>query len=279
MSEPAQPPVLVLVGTQDVVNIAGAVRLARNFGIAQLRLVRPVGFDPWRIEGIAHNTADFVSRITLHDTLAAATTDCVFVAALTARERTAKRSVLRPRAAAAELTARSAEGPVAFVAGREDRGLSNEELDRCHALVTIETAPEHHSLNLAHAVGILCYETWLARQDPAPFKPPRREAQAAPGERLELLFRDWERSLWAIEFFKTRRPDAVMRSVREAIFRAGLDWREASLLRAMALETVRFLERSGLPFELPEQLRDVGRIEESGVRSQGSGPSTPSPES
>jgi tRNA/rRNA methyltransferase/tRNA (cytidine32/uridine32-2'-O)-methyltransferase len=269
-----RPPILILVGTQDVVNIAGAVRLARNFGIAQLRLVKPLVFDPWRIEGIAHNTADFVSRITLHETLAAATTDCVFVAALTARERTAKRSVLRPRAAAAELTARSTEGPVAFVAGREDRGLTNEELDRCQALVTIETAPEHRSLNLSHAVGILCYETWLARQDAAPFKPPRREAQPAPGERLELLFRDWERALWAIEFFKTRQPDTVMRSLREAIFRAGLDWREASLLRAMALETVRFLERSGTPFELPEHLRDVGRVQAdpgmNGVEGEGS---------
>jgi hypothetical protein len=50
-----------------------------------------------------------------------------------------------------------------------------------------------------------------------------------------------------------------MRSVREAIFRADLDWREASLLRAMALETVRYLERKGTPFELPEHLKDVGR--------------------
>ena len=257
------PPILVLVGTQDLVNIAGAIRLARNFGTEQMRLVQPLVFDPWRIEGIAHNTADFVARITLHDTLADATRDCVYLAALTARERTAKRSVQRPRAAAAELAARAAEGPVALVAGREDRGLTNEELDHCHALVTIETTPEHRSLNLAHAVGILCYETWLARQGrELPLKPPRRAAQPAPSERLELLFRDWERALWAIEFFKTRRAETVMRSVREALFRADLDWREASLLRAMALETVRFLERTGTPFELPEALRDVGRTPE-----------------
>jgi TrmH family RNA methyltransferase len=256
------PPILVLVGTQDVVNIAGAVRLAMNFGLDQMRLVQPKVFDPWRIEGIAHNTADFVSRITVHDTLADATADCVFLAALTARERTAKRSVLRPRPAAAALAARAAEGPVALVAGREDSGLSNEELDHCHALVTIQTT-SHRSLNLALAVGILCYEIWLARiGDEAPLKPPRREAPPAPSGRLELLFRDWERALWAIEFFKTRRPDAVMRSVREAWFRADLDWREASLLRAIALETVRYLERAGTPFVLPEHLRDVGRLAE-----------------
>lgn len=258
----SSPPVLVLVGTQDIVNIAGAVRLAKNFGMDTMRLVQPRIFDPWRIEGIAHNTADFVSRITVHDSLPEATADCVFLAALTARGRTAKRRVLRPRAAAAELTARSVEGPVAFIAGREDSGLTNEELDHCHVLVTIETAEGHRSLNLSHAVGILCYETWLSRTGAGqPLKPPRREAPPAPSDKLELLFRDWERALWAVEFFKTRRPDAVMRSVREALFRADLDWREASLIRAMALETVRFLERTGTPFELPEALKDVGRAE------------------
>ena len=255
------PPVLVLVGTQDIVNIAGAVRLARNFGLEQMRLVAPETFDPWRIEGIAHNTADFVSRITLHDTLADATRDCVWLAALTARERAAKRTVLRPRAAVAELVAKSAEGPVALVAGREDRGLTNDELDHCHALVTIPTAPRYRSLNLAQAVGVLCYEWFLSASGAdQPLKPPRRDAPAAPNERLELLFRDWERELWAIEFFKTRRPEAVMRSVRELCYRSGLDWREASLLRAMALETVRYLERKGTPFEVPDHLRDVGRI-------------------
>ena len=259
---PTRPPILVLVGTQDIVNIAGAVRLARNFGLEQMRVVQPKVFDPWRIEGIAHNTADFVSRITVHDTLAAATADCGFLAALTARERTAKRTVLRPRAAAAELVARSAAGPVALVAGREDSGLTNEELDHCHALVTIQTT-EHRSLNLALAVGILAYEIWVARTGgEAPLKPPRREAPPAPSGRLELLFRDWERALWAVEFFKTRRPEAVLRSLREALFRADLDWREASLIRAMALETVRYLERSGTPFTVPEHLMDVGRMPE-----------------
>lgn len=261
MTPPAPSPILVLVAPQDIVNIAAAVRLAKNFGIEQMRLVQPEMFDPWRIEGIAHNTADFVSRITLHDSLAEATTDCTWLAALTARERTAKRTVLRPRAAAAELALRSADGPVALVAGREDRGLSNEELDHCHALVTIPTGPGHRSLNLAQAVGILCYESWLARiGEGSAVKPPRRAAPAAPSARLEVLFRDWERALWAIEFFKTRRPQAVMRSVREVFFRAGLDWREASLFRAMSLEMVRYLERTGAPFSLPEHLREVGRL-------------------
>jgi hypothetical protein len=93
-------PILVLVNPQDIVNIASAVRIARNFGIEHMRLVDPEVFDPWRIEGIAHNTADFVARIEILPTLEAAIADCVSTFVLTGRERAAKRRTLRPKEAA-----------------------------------------------------------------------------------------------------------------------------------------------------------------------------------
>jgi tRNA/rRNA methyltransferase len=250
-------PILVLVAPQDIVNIGSAVRIAKNFGLQQVRLVTPEIFDAWRIEGIAHNTGDLIERITIHDTLDAAIADCVWSVALTARERTAKRTVYRPGPAAVELTERALSGPVAFVAGREDRGLSNDELDRCSALVTIPTNPDYKSLNLAQSVAIMCYETWLARGgERRPIKPPRRPAEPVSMELMERVFSDWRRALWAIDFFKTRQSDHVMRSLRELLFRAELDGREASLIRAMGIEVVRFLERNGLP--LPEEARGTG---------------------
>ena len=239
------PPILVLVNPQDIVNIASAVRIATNFGIQRMRLVKPEVFDAYRIEGIAHNTADFVARIEIADSLEEAIADCVFTAVLTARERAAKRQVLRPREAAEGLREQAAGGSVAIVAGREDRGLTNAELDLCTALVTISTDPVHRSLNLAQAVAIMCYESWIARGgESSPMKPPRRQADPATSAQLEQLFTDWTGALWAIDFFKTRRPESVMRSFREIVFRSGIDGREASLLRAMGIEVVRYLERS-----------------------------------
>jgi TrmH family RNA methyltransferase len=240
-------PILVLVNPQDIVNIASAVRIAKNFGIDQMRLVNPEMFDPYRIEGIAHNTDDLVARIEILDSLEAAIGDCVFTAVLTARERAAKRRVLRPREAAAALVEAATSGPVAIVAGREDSGLTNAELDLGHALVTISTNPAHHSLNLAQAVAIMAYESWNARGgDSLPVKPPRNQAAPATSSQLEELFADWTRTLWAIDFFKTRQPEHVMRSFREIVFRAAPDGREASLLRAMGIEVVRFLDRARL---------------------------------
>lgn len=242
------PPLLVLVEPQDLVNIASAVRIAKNFGVQRLRLVRPAAFDPWRIEGIAHNTGDVIERIEIVDSLDEALADVGYAVALTARGRAQKRSVMRPAEAAWELTQRAEASPVAAVFGREDKGLTNEELDRCHALVTIATNPAYRSLNLAQAVAIIGYECYLAREGSGqPFKSPRHPAEPATGAQLDHLFRDWERSLWAIDFFKTRQPDRVMRGFREMVYRAGLDGREAALLRAMGIEVVRYLERQGLP--------------------------------
>jgi TrmH family RNA methyltransferase len=247
-------PVLVLVNPQDIVNIASAVRISKNFGIERMRLVNPETFDPWRIEGIAHNSAEFVAGIEILDSLEAAVADCVHVAVLTARGRTAKRRTLRPREAAVELVERSAEGLVAMVVGREDRGLTNAELDVGHLLVTIPTDPASTSLNLAQAVAIMAYESWVARGgETAPLKPPRKSTDAATSAQLEELFGDWRRALWAVDFFKTRRSESVMRSFREIIHRAGLDGREASLVRAMGIEVVRYLERAGLEVGAPSE--------------------------
>ena len=107
----AASPILVLVNPQDIVNIASAVRIAKNFGIEHMRLVNPEVFDPWRIEGIAHNTADFVARIEILPSLEAALADCVSAYVLTGRERAAKRPTPRPREAAAELVRELEVGP------------------------------------------------------------------------------------------------------------------------------------------------------------------------
>lgn len=250
------PPILVLVEPQDLVNIAATVRIAKNFGIPYVRLVKPAVFDPYRIEGIAHNTGDVVDRIRHFDTLDDAIADCVHAVAMTARERAAKRSFLRPPAAAALLTEEAEDGPVAMVFGREDSGLTNAELDACKTLTTIATNPGHRSLNLAQAVAIMGYECWNAREGAEQTrKAPRRRATRATADDLNKTFHDWDRALWAIDFYKSRNAENVIRSLREILYRADPDSREVKLLRAMALETVHYLTRHQVLGELPEALR------------------------
>jgi TrmH family RNA methyltransferase len=236
--------VVVLCRTQDLVNIAGVVRSMKNFGLGDLRLVAPAEYDARRIEGIAHGTADLLKRVCFHDALDRALADCTLVVGLTARQRSVKRNVLRPRAAAPEMLRAAAEGRVAMVLGPEDRGLSNDELDRCHRTVTIPTSG-YQALNLAQAFTVMAYELFLARGVPQ-FKQPRRAAPPASQEQLEQLFRDAQTALEAVEFFKTHNPTSIMRTVREVVHRTPLDAREAKLLRAMCIEVVKYLHRVGV---------------------------------
>jgi TrmH family RNA methyltransferase len=242
--------VVVLHEPQDLVNIAHVVRGMKNFGLRDLRLVNPREYEAYRVEGIAHQTQDVLARVRVVPALEDALADCVHVVGFTARGRTAKRNLQRPRDAAAEILELAQTGTVALVFGREDKGLSNEALDRCHRVVTIPSDPDYASLNLAHAVVIMLYELALARGAEAlPFKVPRRSAEPADAAELERLFADLARALEAIDFFRTRNQGGVMRTIREITHRTPLDAREVKLLRAMAIEVTKYgerLARSGL---------------------------------
>ena len=242
--------VVVLDQPQDLVNIAHVVRGMKNFGFKDLRLVQPRDYDAYRVEGIAHQTADVLARVRTFASLNEAIADCVHVVGLTARGRTAKRNLQRPREAAAEIVALAEDGPVALLFGREDKGLSNESLDRCHRVVTIPSEVSYPSLNLGHAAIIMLYDLALARGAEArPFKAARRASEPAAAEELERLFADVDRALATIDFFKTRNAEGIMRTMRELAHRTPLDLREVKLLRAMAIEVVKYgerLARSGL---------------------------------
>jgi len=235
---------IVLHEPQDHVNIAGTVRAMKNMGLGDLRLVRPAAYDPYRLEGIAHNTRDLIDAIRTFDSFDDAVRDCVRLVGFTARRRAAKWRILAPKQAAAELLEAAHDGPVALVFGREDSGLPNEVLDRVHSAVVIPTT-EHASMNLAQAVLIGAYELHLAAGDATRALPPPRKATPPPTEeQLEQFFKDVERSLATIQFFKTRQVEHIMRTIRSLTGRALPDSRELSLLRAIALEVVRYFERT-----------------------------------
>lgn len=234
---------VILHEPQDPVNIAATVRAMANMGVSDLRLVRPVAYDPQRLEGIAHGTRHLIDAIRHFESVDEAVADCVRVAGFTARRRAAKWRVTAPREAAAELLTASADGRVALAFGREDAGLPNDVLDRVHMAVVIPTT-EYASLNLAQAVLVGLYELHLADGEATRVLAPPRKAAPAPAQAdLEQFYADARRSLEAIQFFKTRNSELIMRTVRSLTARAAPDARELSLLRAMALEIRRFMDR------------------------------------
>ena len=237
--------VVVLDQPQDVVNIAAVIRAMKNMGIRQLRLVNPADFDPYRIEGIAHRSQDIVEGTKILSSLDEALGDCVRVVGASARSRTATRNYVRPREEAVRLLEAAADGNVALLFGREDRGLDNDALDRCDAIAVIPTDPEYSSLNLAQAVLVILYDVLLASELgdlPLPRRG-RRATGPADREDLELMYGALEQGLARIEFFKARKAQAVLTTLRSIFSRAELDRRESRLVAAMGFETRHFIDR------------------------------------
>lgn len=241
----AESVVVTLCEPRDVVNIAGAVRAMMNMGLRRLRLVNPREYDAYRIEGIAHGAEVVLERCEFFDTLEDALADAALVAGTTARRRTAKQVWDQPRAAAPELLTAASEGaPLVVVFGREDTGLTNEELDLCDRVLTVPTDPDRWSLNLAQAVLLVTYELWMAAGAEETETPrERRASPPASSADLRHTFAELQAALDRIDFFKAHNPPAIMRTLRAMIRRARPDERENRLLKAMAYEIQKALER------------------------------------
>jgi TrmH family RNA methyltransferase len=246
---------VVLVEPTDPVNIGGVIRSMANTGFLNLRLVKPVGFDPWHIIGIAHYTQHIVDATQVFETLPEAIGDRQLVIGLTGRHHRVERNAQPLNEAIDQIkNAARAGQSVALVFGREDWGLSNEMLDACHAVTTIPTNPAYPSLNLAQATLLVLYQLFQrASGEQQAYRPPRRTAPPAPSALLENLFADLERALDAVEFLKQRSRVPALRSLRVALYRARLDVREASLMRAAFIEVRKFLHRQGV-------LKEVGGV-------------------
>ena len=240
---------IVLVGTQHPGNMGSAARAMKTMGLSRLFLVAPEKIPNAESYALAAGADDVLGAATICEALAEAVADCRLVLGSSARTRRAQWEELPPRAAAARPTGEAASGgEVALVFGRERTGLSNDELQLCHAAVHIPANPDYSSLNLAAAVQVLSYELRLAllalapggdAGDGEPSDPPASHAQ------MEGFFAQLAQALDDIDFHKGRTPDSAMRKLRRLYLRAGLDEREVRILRGILADTQRMAMLAG----------------------------------
>lgn len=234
---------IVLVETSHPGNIGGAARAMKNMGLSRLRLVRPARFPSAEATARASGADDVLAGAQRFETLVDAVGDCTLVLGTSARGRSLPWPTLEARAAADEAASAAGQGPVAVVFGREQSGLSNEELACCNFLVRIPADPVYSSLNLAAAVQVLAYELRLAaRVDVAPagsiFQPPSgvgEEADSAPATAadLERFYIHLEEVLVESGFLDPKHPRHLMRRLRRLFGRARPDRNEVAILRGI----------------------------------------------
>jgi tRNA/rRNA methyltransferase len=200
-------PVIILVEPQLGENIGAAARAMANFGLSQLRLVRPRQRWPNdKARMMATGAGRILDGARLYDGLEAAIADCTYVLATTARAHDQAKPVVGAADAAALIAPRVAAGEtVAILFGRERNGLENDEVALADRIVTLPVNPAFASLNLAQAVVIVAYEWFkLESAEKLPFGMPQKSA-TAPKEQLIAFFAALERELEKVEFF--RPPD------------------------------------------------------------------------
>lgn len=226
---------IVLVHTSHPGNIGAAARAMKNMCLDQLVLVQPAQFPSAEATARASGADDLLARARCCATLDEALADCALVIGASARLRSVRWSELDPRAAAEQALQASDVAPVALVFGREQSGLSNEELERCHALVHIPSNPEYASLNLAQAVQVLAYEVHMAHltQSTGGWQAPPPEFPPCTAEEMERFYAHLEQTVIDLEFLDPARPGQLLRRLRRLFQRARLDTNEMNILRGI----------------------------------------------
>lgn len=233
---------IVLVGTQHPGNIGAAARALKTMGLARLVLVAPEQYPSDEAFRRAAGADDVLAQAQVVAELAEAVADCHAVLGCTARSRRVQLPEYEPREAASRAAALAGEGEVALVFGRERTGLTNEELQLCHAAVHIPANPDYSSLNLAAAVQVLSYELRLAlREGQAPAASPTLHADelAADHAQMEGFYGQLGQTLDDIDFHKGRSPDSALRKLRRVFNRSQLTLQEVRLLRGILADAQR----------------------------------------
>lgn len=237
----------VLANTSHPGNIGSAARALRTMGLRRLVLVSPQAFPHEQATALAAGAAEVLERAQVHASLAPALADCHLVLGATARRRGVELDELDPSAAAQRVLEASLAGQqVALLFGNEQSGLSNEEIQHCHAAITIPTDPEYGSLNLAQAVQVVAWEireAWLARAG-APALTASRDLPADAAQ-LDALFEHLARTLDAIDFHKGRSPEMILQRLRRVFLRAELDQREVRVLHGICADAMRMARLAG----------------------------------
>jgi tRNA (cytidine32/uridine32-2'-O)-methyltransferase len=239
-----------MVNTTLPANIGSALRAMKTMGLSKLVLVAPKTYPHPDIDALAAGAQDLIEKIQIVDTLEQAIEDCHLVFGTSARSRTIPWPLLDVRPAAQEsLKAANLDQNIAIVFGREDRGLTNEELALANYHLTIPVNPSYGVLNVAQAIQVVCYELRMAalelNQQNTDQTDPQEHMQLKQNQsmqwdeplvtqkQMEEFYPHLEKMLTEIEFLDPNNPRLLPLRLRRLFGRIQLDRMEYHLLRGI----------------------------------------------
>ena len=244
---------VVMVNTSHPGNIGAAARAIKTMGLKRLYLVAPQDFPSDQATWRASGAGDVLENAVVTDTFAEAIDDCDLVIGASARLRRIPWPLLHPRQCGRTVAAESTNHQVALVFGREDRGLTNEELQRCNYHVTNPSNEEYGVLNVASAIQIIAYEIRTAlledkvenvesgsetggqhaQSQLMEVETVRWDERMATSSELEYFYQHLEETLVDLDFHDRENPRQLMTRFRRLYNRSRPDHMEINILRGM----------------------------------------------
>lgn len=226
---------IVLVATTHPGNIGAAARAMKTMGVKKLVLVSPKIFPGAEVTARASGADDILSNVQVFEDLQDAIKDCSYVVGTSARTRNIPWPVKSPEQAARQIIQKASKAiNVAVIFGRENSGLSNDEIELCNTIIEIPSNPDFSSLNIAAAVQIICYELRKATMVvDEKFEEIIEETPPASAEQMKMFYEHLEQCLVDIDYYDPEKPRLLMRRLKRLFNRAQLDLNEYNIFRGI----------------------------------------------
>lgn len=232
----ADPTRFILVDTSHPGNVGATARAMKVMGFSDLVLVRPRFADVLIQEetvAMASGAADILVRARIVDTLAEALDGVTYAIGTAMTPRDFGPPTITPREGLPALAQASPAQRVGFVFGCERYGMSNEDVYRCNAVISIPSNPDYGSLNLSQAVQVLAYE-WRQALGGFPVEARTPAPDLADGRAIQGTLDHWERALVDLGFLDPAAPKKLMPRLNQLFNRAQLRTEEVHILRGIA---------------------------------------------
>ena len=235
---------VILVEPNGPLNVGSIARLCSNFEVQELRIVSPkCNIFSLEAKKMALKGQKYLDDCMIFDDLEKAIFDCDLVLASSGRIDVSRDSLFESSENIFSwILSFKKINNLAIIFGREDRGLTNNELLLANKIFNIPTSYNNPSLNLSHAVSIVLYE--LNKSYKRNFNKELKVFNLASSKQIHDSFEEIEEMLLRVGYLLKHTSKAKIRKFKSFISRANTSKHEINVLRGIVHQINWFLNDS-----------------------------------
>ena len=224
---------IILIETSNSGNIGSTLRAMKTMGFVNLCLVNPKKFPSEEVTALAANASDLIDTVEVVNSLEEALDGCNLVVGTSSRDRKVPWPNESIISASPKIIAEAdKDNTVAILFGREDRGLTNDELQRCNLHVHIPANEDYPVLNVAMSVQVICYQLLIDKTLRSEGKKNTYwDVPLAEANHVNRLIKHFTEVAEKLEVFNKGNPRQIGARIKRLFTRIGLDEMEVNFMR------------------------------------------------